>query len=240
MNPRLFIGSSAESLTVAYAIQEVLEKDMDCTVWNQNVFELSGSTLDSLINSAKKDYDAAAFVFAAEDRAWIRHAEVSITRDNVIFELGLFMGILGKENVYFIVPRGTQLHLPTDLLGITYADYDPKRPNIQAAVGAACNKIRTQVGKANSRKPPQPQQVNAQSISEDAALAVLQTWIQNSMMDFLLRPHLHVEIDEELRLPKGTSARLTMRAVQVSPRGLEVAADDGVRIQIIKKSQHTQ
>ncbi len=49
MKNRLFIGSSKESLDIAYATQQNLSNDAEITVWTQGVFELSASTLDSLI-----------------------------------------------------------------------------------------------------------------------------------------------------------------------------------------------
>jgi hypothetical protein len=239
MKPRLFIGSSVESLLVANAIHENLEHSIDCTIWSQGVFELSTSALDSLVKSAKTNFDAAVFVFAADDRAWIRNNEVSVTRDNVIFELGLFMGALGKERVFFVVPRNTpQLRLPTDLLGITPADYDPNRTdgNLQAALGPACNKIRVHLSKLSSKAPPTSQTAPIQPLSDETALSMITAWIDQSMVAVLLRPLQHAEIDHELGLPIGTSARLTKHAVQTSSHKLEVVADTGSVIQLRKKT----
>lgn len=80
----------------------------------------------------------------------LRKKEYMVPRDNVIFELGLFMGRLGPDRTFMVIPRGTKvkdMHLPTDLLGITTADYDPDRydKNWLAALGPACNKIRRQI-----------------------------------------------------------------------------------------------
>lgn len=65
-------------------------------------------------------------------------------RDNVIFELGLFMGRLGKESCFFVVPRGHEnLRLPSDLIGVKPATFNPDRQdgNLQSALGAACTEI---------------------------------------------------------------------------------------------------
>ena len=51
MKPRIFIGSSAESKSVAYAVQQNLEDDAEPTVWDQDVFEPSGYALDTLTNA---------------------------------------------------------------------------------------------------------------------------------------------------------------------------------------------
>jgi predicted nucleotide-binding protein len=238
MKPRVFIGSSVESLSIAYAIQENLEYVAEVTVWDQGIFKLSSTALDSLVKAARNS-DAAVFVFAPDDIAKIRQAEVPVARDNVVFELGFFMGVLGADRVYFVVPRNEQkLHLPTDLLGVTYASFEPSRSdnNLQAALGPACNKIKGQLAALKlPEKPivPVPEPSEPKALSDDDALAVIDAWLHRSVLDVLMRPHLHAEIDEQLLLPSGTSARLTRRAVNACSRGLKVAADNGRVIQIV-------
>ena len=39
------------------------------------------------------------------------------------------------------------MQVPSDLNGITVADYDPTKSSIGAAVGAACSKLRTAISK---------------------------------------------------------------------------------------------
>jgi hypothetical protein len=144
MKPRVFIGSSTERLDIAYLIQENLEHDAQTTVWTQGIFKLSTNTLDSLIKSLD-NFDFAIFVFHPDDITQIRSVTLETVRDNLIFELGLFIGKLGKEKVFFVIPRNIiNLHLPTDLLGIVPGTYDNERAdqNIQASLGPFCNQIR--------------------------------------------------------------------------------------------------
>ncbi|SFN06177.1 Predicted nucleotide-binding protein containing TIR-like domain-containing protein [Chryseobacterium oleae] len=136
MKPKIFIGSSVESLEIANNLQVLLEHQSTPTVWSQGIFELNSSALDSLIK-AVDNTDYAIFVFKPEDIAIMRDSRHNVVRDNVIFELGLFLGRLGKERVFFVAPRNADnFHLPTDLLGITYGKYDSERPdgNLQAAL----------------------------------------------------------------------------------------------------------
>jgi hypothetical protein len=147
MKARVFIGSSSERLDVAYAIQQSLEHDCNPTVWTQGIFQLSNNSLDDLLN-ALNQFDFGIFIFTADDISKIRGIDYNAVRDNVIFELGLFIGRLGKERVYFVVPRNSEgLHLPTDLLGVTPGLYDDKRDdnNLLAALGPFCNQVRARL-----------------------------------------------------------------------------------------------
>jgi len=71
----------------------------------------------------------------------MRGKDNGAVRDNVLFELGLFIGRLGKDRNFIILPKGYEenLHRPTDLLGLTPALYEPNRQdeNLQAALGPA-------------------------------------------------------------------------------------------------------
>jgi hypothetical protein len=71
----------------------------------------------------------------------------SAPRDNVVYELGLFSGVLGRERCFFVTPEGTDIHLPTDLLRTTAGSYETGRQddNLQAAVGPFCTKVRNKI-----------------------------------------------------------------------------------------------
>lgn len=144
--PRVFIGSSVEGLNIAYAVQQNLLHDAEVTVWDQGVFELSRTTLESL-NRVLTDSDFGVFVFSPDDLIQIRNSSSPAVRDNVLFEFGLFIGRLSRERVYFLLPMGGELHLPTDLLGITPGRYETERADgsMQAATGGVCHQIRTQI-----------------------------------------------------------------------------------------------
>jgi predicted nucleotide-binding protein len=80
----------------------------------------------------------------------IRGKTLSSVRDNVLFELGLFVGRLGAERSFFIVPEDADdFRLPSDLYGVTYPTFDSKRPdgNWEAALGPACNLIRSTIAR---------------------------------------------------------------------------------------------
>jgi 4-hydroxy-2-oxoheptanedioate aldolase len=118
-----FIGSSTEGLGIARAIQTELEHDYDVEIWTQSeVFGLGRSTLESL-EDAVCNYDFGVFVFTPDDAITMRGKDSSVARDNVIFEAGLFIGKLGRDRAFIVRPRGADMQIPSDLNGITVADY---------------------------------------------------------------------------------------------------------------------
>ncbi len=147
MKPRMFIGSSVEALKIAYAIQENFEDDAFlCDVWTQGIFNLSGNALGNLLE-ALENFDFAVFVFQPDDITKIRDNILRTVRDNIVFEFGLFIGRLGKDRVFYLIPRNSDFHLPTDLLGVKPGRYEPQEEDkdLLSALGPFCNKIRRQV-----------------------------------------------------------------------------------------------
>ncbi len=146
--PRLFIGCSVESLNIADAINENMDHSAEVTIWRNGTFALSNNTIDDLVKMANS-VDFAVFIFSPDDLLVIRAEQKKVVRDNVIFELGLFIGTISKERCYIIKPRGIDLHLPTDLLGMTTADYEPNRSDndLTSALNVACTRIKREVEK---------------------------------------------------------------------------------------------
>ncbi|HSB95135.1 MAG TPA: TIR domain-containing protein [Spongiibacteraceae bacterium] len=157
--PRVFIGSSVEGLNIAYAVQQNLLHEAEVTVWDQGVFELSRTTMESL-TKALVENDFAVFVFSPDDLVRMRDHTSPAVRDNVLFEFGLFIGRLGRDRVFFLLPEGCDLHLPTDLLGVTPGKYESARSDgsMQSATAPACHQMRNQMkalGLAPGRIPSQ-------------------------------------------------------------------------------------
>ena len=119
-----------------------LRPGVECTTWTDGVFEPSASFLSTLLAKAD-DSDFAVLVAGRDDVAVWRGDNVTIPRDNVTFELGLFMGSLGKERTFLVCPDPGP-KLPTDLDGITHVRYRERsdnnwlaavRPGVTSVVG---------------------------------------------------------------------------------------------------------
>lgn len=146
--PRLFIASSIETLPVAEAVNVNLDHVLEVTIWKNGTFRLSSSAIDDLVEKSST-VDFALFIFAPDDIAQIRSRAEHVVRDNVIFEMGLFVGAIGKARSFILKPRNVDMHLPTDLLGVTPADYDASRSDndLISATNRACALIKSEIGR---------------------------------------------------------------------------------------------
>jgi len=141
--PVLFIGSSVEGLDIANHIHLGLKHDpITVVIWNQGIFGPSSITLDILDKMAKES-DFAAFVFGPDDKIISRDEKYAAPRDNVVFELGQFLNELRRDRVFIIKQHGSEIKIPSDLLGITPVTYKIQDVHkIDASIGPVCTEIR--------------------------------------------------------------------------------------------------
>jgi CRP/FNR family transcriptional regulator, cyclic AMP receptor protein len=143
---RVFIISSAEALEVARVIQTALSHDgFVVTLWTDGVFKVTSYALDSL-EAAVNDSDFAIAVAHHDDITLFRGNDWPTPRDNVVFELGLFMGRLGRNRAILMEPREGKVKLPSDLAGVTTIPYVYKAgKDATALMGPACNMLRDHI-----------------------------------------------------------------------------------------------
>jgi hypothetical protein len=154
MKPRVFIGSSSEHHDIAVAVQTHLSKATLPTVWDQDSVRPGEVLADSLIRRITES-DFAVLVFARDDLLRLRGQELHVTRDNVLFELGLAMGILGREHTAAILPQNDgDFRIPPDLGGILWTTYDSEREdkNWKAATADACSQLVESISRHAIRK----------------------------------------------------------------------------------------
>jgi len=124
--PRIFLGSSGQQEKLLEALTRGLEEVARVDPWTTS-FHPGTTTLERLLELTR-EVDFAAFVFAQDD--WTSAspgasssagAGQASPRDNVVFEAGLFGGVLGMRRTFILHANGAKL--PTDLLGLTSIRY---------------------------------------------------------------------------------------------------------------------
>ncbi|KHT40031.1 TIR domain-containing protein [Vibrio sinaloensis] len=212
MKPKVFVASSVEGLDVAYPMQVNLQHDADITVWSQGVFSLSLTPLDS-ITEALNSSDFGIFVFSPDDETKMRGTVSDTVRDNVLFELGLFIGKLGKRRCFIIMPDNVELHIPTDLVGVTPAKYSGARDKseIAAALGPACHEIRQamKIQGLFKQQEAQFQKIPANdhdNYDENDKIALLEAWLTTEAEEN--KAIKYVDIDNHLKIELGSTKRL--------------------------------
>jgi len=189
--PALFVGSSSEGLDLARAVRTMLTEDAEVTLWNEGLFAISDTFIESLVHALPR-FDFAALVLTADDLTTSHQVTALGPRDNVLFELGLFMGRLGRSRTFVIRPRGDQLKIPSDLAGLTAAVYDWPRAdgNHKAAVGPACDSIREMIrslGISETKMTAQIRAVQDEQVRQGADLqTILRFLLENFVSEYEL------------------------------------------------------
>lgn len=151
--PRLFLGSSVEALPILNELQSGLSHDRVTVVkWTDRVFGASSFAIESL-EAQVQSADFAAMVFSPDDVTRSRGKQREAPRDNVVFELGLFMGALGRRRTFIVRPRGVDLKVPSDLLGLGVYDYEPEgaADDLAARLGPVCHGLRSTIARMGVR-----------------------------------------------------------------------------------------
>jgi hypothetical protein len=133
--PRIFLGSSGKQAKFLQVLGRGLADVADVHPWTTS-FNLGATAIEQLLELTR-DVDFAAFVFAGDDwtsptatptadptataTATATGAGQASPRDNVVFEAGLFGGVLGMRRTFILHAAGAKL--PSDLLGLTAVRY---------------------------------------------------------------------------------------------------------------------
>lgn len=178
VKPNVFIASSSEAITVAEAVNIKIAYETNVKQWD-NAFDLSSVTITSLIQRAN-EADYGVFVFHKDDVTIIRGDKFSGVRDNVLFELGLFIGILGMEKCFIVVPNSKkgEFRLPTDLAGVTMTYYEDELDDMVDAVTTSCAKIKAAIRKqAAVVLPDAPETSIVEVLQQQLSATQSQLWM---------------------------------------------------------------
>jgi hypothetical protein len=116
LKPKIFIGSSKAGYDIAEKVKVNLTPIADCFLWQEaGVWETNRSTFDNLLRMASY-FDFGIFVATADDLTLTNDNIVIEPRDNVILEMSLFLGAMGRDKSFLLVEEG--IKLPSDFAGI--------------------------------------------------------------------------------------------------------------------------
>ncbi|MEQ3501164.1 STING domain-containing protein [Tenacibaculum sp. SSH1-16] len=145
---RIFIGSSSEELDLANAAKSILERDFEVTIWNDSVwdtsvFKINNNFLNDLLR-ASLQFDFGLLIGTTDDEVKYRGDSVMQPRDNVLFELGLFIGRLGLSKCAFVIDK--ELKVLSDIKGISLARFEKSdAPSFVSAISQVSELFRNQI-----------------------------------------------------------------------------------------------
>jgi parallel beta-helix repeat protein len=126
--PTIFLGSSKEGLQPTKELGEELAKSgaVEVLPWTE-AFHPGSGTLEDLAKRLD-EVDFAAFLLLPDDEVRMRDRTHDVPRDNVVFELGLFMGKLNRHRTFALVEdpgddEARRVQLLTDLAGTTHVEF---------------------------------------------------------------------------------------------------------------------
>jgi hypothetical protein len=139
--PKLFIGSSTDGYNIAEKVKLHLSAVADCHLWKDDgIWEVNTSTFDNLLRMVKF-FDFGVFVATADDLTMSNNNQVVIEpRDNVILEMALYLGAMGKDKSFLLCEKG--IKLPTDFSGIYMPRFDP---NDDKSIEIACKEFTSKI-----------------------------------------------------------------------------------------------
>jgi hypothetical protein len=173
--PKIFLGSSGKQAKLLEALERGLQDFAHVEPWMTS-FNPGVSTLERLIELTR-EVDFAAFVFAQDDWTTVGAPAAdqgqASPRDNVVFEAGLFGGVIGMRRTFILHASGSKL--PTDLLGLTSVRYDGSTED--AEIEVICQKLRSAIeneGRANGIEGQWWQfSLTERTVKEPSALGLL-------------------------------------------------------------------
>lgn len=131
---RIFIGSSSEQYPVVKEIRRDLSaklqsETVEIITWKEWFKRGENYGLDTwtVITKAIEFFDCAIMLLAGDDRTEIRDKEYRSTRDNVLIESGAFAKAKGIENVFLLIDKDDQYHIPSDYRGLNAIPFDYER-----------------------------------------------------------------------------------------------------------------
>jgi hypothetical protein len=226
--PTVFINSSHEGLSVAKALQRNLQDEANTLIWTETQAS-SEYWFDSLLRLFDT-IDFAILVLTQDDLTSRSGGSATSRRDNVIFELGLFIGRLGRERTLVVMDdEGSSLRLPAGLVGVTIAHFRGSfDTNLSAALAPASDHIRRCIRDVIHKE---------HSVRSQAAIEQYSCFISYSAQDKVFAERIHNDLQEvgircwldskDLKIGDHIEIQIN-RAIQLTDKVLLILSDASV------------
>ena len=148
---RVFVGSSSEANPVVKALVQKLSRAAHMVPWWESPeFRPMTSVLSGLLEAVDRGvskYDFGLFVLTPDDIIRSRGTQSRTPRDNVLFELGLFLGSFGPERTFATLQLETKtsdkIKVPSDFHGIIIPSFSaPKKKKFEDTVNKVAKQFR--------------------------------------------------------------------------------------------------
>ena len=148
----VLLASSTEARTRARDLRTRLPHDWAVMLWDESIVQPGQAVWEGLIKACQT-IDAAVLLFTADDVLEQRGHRHAVPRDNLIFEAGLCMGLLGPARTLLVQQLDLDLRLPSDLEGITRVRFPAPHPHQdgRASIDSAAREIERCVARLGPR-----------------------------------------------------------------------------------------
>jgi CRP/FNR family cyclic AMP-dependent transcriptional regulator len=143
---RIFVASSTEGAPVAHALRKSLHAELGggralVELWSHK-FEYGDTAIEAL-EAVAEHADFAVVVMTPDDKTSSREdIDQPAPRDNLVFELGLFIGALGRERSIVARDFNDALKVPSDILSVTALTFDSASPDsLDVSLQAECVRL---------------------------------------------------------------------------------------------------
>lgn len=120
MKLKVFVASSLEAKQEDQFIRTILENNNINAITWRDIFHTGEFGLESLLNISERVH-GSIIISTCDDKIWYRGTESIAPRDNILFEMGLFINALGLKHVALVFCKnesGECPKIPTDIHGL--------------------------------------------------------------------------------------------------------------------------
>jgi hypothetical protein len=227
--PTVCIRSSSEGLDVARALRINLNDEAEALIWSDLAFAVGEYSSETLLRELDM-VDFAILVLTPDDLVLQRGGSATSPRENVIFELGLFMGRLGRSRTFVVMEdEDSSIRLPSDLAGVTVFRFRrPDSGNLLAALGPVSFHIREHIRTAVREE---------RSARSQTAIEQYSCFISYSAQDRVFAERIHNDLQEvgircwldskDLKIDNHIEVQIN-RAIQTTDKVLLILSEASV------------